>query len=402
MWGSSINLLLVALLWLPFAVLADELRLHTSALPQLNIAAISRIIDEEAGVTIVRSGTDLDPLTALTEGVVDLAVVENTRPFTEGVRTILPLYPGVVHLSVRDDIDWTEVSNPQSRILVELVGATHTARLVMELMFARATSIPREFTEWSEDMDQLPEFSIYVGPLIPELTAWFRDGYSLVSMGRAAPASAEFFTEGISYLVPQLTPTRIPALTYALPGNETGIDSLAVDMLLLTRRDTDAASVYRVAEVLLEQKARFAAAEPQLFRWLREDFPREHLNFPLHQGTRNYLARDEPRFLERYAEALNFLVYMVALAVTGVIAFGRWRARSRKERIDLYYARILALRVDSAAADPDAVLRDVNALEAEAVDLLMRERLSADESFRIFMELASNLRREMRERNAKP
>ena len=150
-----------------------------------------------------------------------------------------------------------------------------------------------------------------------------------------------------------------------------------------------------MVEVLLEQKPRFAAAEPQLFRWLREDFDQQNLNFPLHQGTRDYLARDEPGFLERYAETLNFIVYLVALTVTGIVALGRWRAKTRKNRIDTFYERLIALRRDVGVKDKAALLSEINVLEEEAFVLLVRERLAADDSFRIFMDLAANLRREL-------
>lgn len=374
---------------------ADELRFHPSSLTRLDVPGLSSIIEQETGIELVRIAAESAPIAALASREADLAVVENTQPFAPGVRTVMPLFSSVVHMAVRDDMDWEGFLQEQRQTRVELRGATHTARLVADLLFARAQSVPSGISLWTEGSGGVPDFLVYVGPILPQQTDWFRDGFRLVSMGRIDPAGAEFYTDGISYLHPQLTPTRIPALTYQLPGNETGIDALAVDMLLVTHRDTNPADVYRIVQVLLEQKPRFAAAQPQLFSWLREDFAKDHLSFPLHSGTRDYLAREDPGFLERYAETLNFIVYLVALMVTGIVGFGRWRARTRKDRIDRFYQRLLALRQRIGDDDAGTLLLEVDALESEAFDLLVRERLAADDSFRIFMDLTASLRREL-------
>lgn len=388
-----------ALLFLSVPAPGAELSFHLSGLPQLDVPALSDIIKAETGVTLVRASSTQEPLAAVASGEVDLAVVENTQPFRDGVRTVLPLYRSVVHLARSQSLDWSRLIEEQRAPLIELAGATHAAGVIAQLLFERASVVTAQHEIWNAESPAPPDVTVYVGPLMPSDTAWFRNDFELVSMSRIDPEGAEFYSDGISHLVPQIVPFRIPALTYTLPGNETGIDALAVDMLLVTRRDMDPDVIYRVVQVLLEQKARFAAAQPQVFRWLREDFPQDDLNFPLHRGTRNYLHRDDPGFLERYAEALNFIVYLVALAVTGAVAFGRWRARQRKDRIDRFYARLITLRNDSVEGETAPLLREIKALEDEAFDLLIRERLAADESFRIFMDLARSLRRELEGRH---
>jgi hypothetical protein len=169
-------------------------------------------------------------------------------------------------------------------------------------------------------------------------------------------------------------------------------------MLLVADRDTDPRAIYALTQALLEQKARFAAVDPALFRWLRGDFSDTDFAFPLHRGARQYFSRDEPGFLERYAEALNFIVYLSALSVTGLIGFGRWRARRRKDRIDSFYLRVLALRKESAFSDPVEQLTVLESIEEEAFAGLVAEKLSADDSFRIFTELAEGLRAELKTR----
>lgn len=379
-------------------VLADSLlRLHPAMFPAVQVEALSSIVEEEAQIRLVSGAGNDDPLEALSTGSADLAIAENTRPFIAGVRTVLPIYQAVVHIAARTDSSCpSNGAGTERPPIVELAGAAHTAKLVAELLFQRAKPTEVGFRVWRESSDVgEPDLTLYVGPIAPENTDWFRDGFTLQTLSCIDAAGAEFFTEGVIYLYPQLRPTRIPALTYRLPGNKAGIDTLGVDMLLLTRQDADAATIYRLVRTLLEQKPQLAAIRPQLFRWLREDFSRDDLSFPLHQGARDYFAREEPGFLERHAETLNLIVYVVALAITGLLGLARWRARQRKERIDRFYERLLSLRRRLSGEKAASLLAELDVLEEDAYELLMAERLAADESFRIFTDLAARLRSEL-------
>ncbi|WP_439100738.1 TAXI family TRAP transporter solute-binding subunit [Congregibacter sp.] len=375
------------------------LRLHPPDSQQLNFAALSAIVCEETGIRLepdASYGDGDDPIESLLDDSAQLGIIENTRSFVSGVRTVLPLYESVVHLAARKDLSIDDLAQAERPLRLKLVHNSYTARLVLDLLFERAESLPESYELWKEGDAGRPDLLFYVGPINPHNTEWFPQGFSLVPLSKFDAAGAEFYIDGISFLVPQLRSTRIPALTYSLPGNEVGIDALAVDMLLVAHKSTDESLIYELTRVLLEQKPRFAAAEPALFRWMRADFDVQDLTFPLHRGARQYFDRDEPGFLERYAETLNLLVYLAALLVTGAVAFGRWRARRRKDRIDDFYLRVLELRRGAGFDDPARLLGELESIENEAFTALIDERLAADDSFRIFTELAEGLRRELK------
>ena len=167
-------------------------------------------------------------------------------------------------------------------------------------------------------------------------------------------------------------------------------------MLLVAHRDTSERAIYNMTRTLIEQKARFAAIAPNIFSWMSEDFDPLELNFPLHSGARRYLERDEPGFLERYAESLNFIVYLAFLLLTGVVALARWQARRKKNRVDTFYARVLEIRERAQHEPREQLIEELGNLEKEAFGLLIAERLAADESFRIFTELLGQVRNELR------
>lgn len=379
---------------------AEVLHLHPPDNQSLNFAALSTIIEEDTGIQLKPDPSNLlgdDPMESLLDGSAELAIIENTRVFRDGIRTVLPLYQSVVHLAVRQDLQMSDIQGAGRPLKLHLVHNSHTAQLVFELFLERATGLPETYELWQQGDPGDPDMLLYVGPINPNNTSWFPDGFTLVPLSRFDPAGAEFYIDGIRYLVPALRSTRIPALTYSLPGNEVGIDALAVDMLLVAHRSTNASAIYQLTRVLLEQKPRFAAAEPVLFRWMSDDFSAMNFTFPLHSGARRYFERDEPGFLVRYAETLNFLAYLLALLFTAALAFGRWRARRRKDRIDSFYVRVLDLRRAAGFDDPGHLLSKLEQIETEAFTALIAERLAADDSFRIFMELTEGLRRELKD-----
>ncbi|EAQ96737.1 TAXI family TRAP transporter solute-binding subunit [Congregibacter litoralis] len=381
------------------ALSATTLRLHPPDSQQLNFKALSAIVHEETGIRLepdASYGDGDDPIASLQDESAQLAIIENARTFEPGIRTVLPLYESVVHLAARQGVSVDDFRGGERPLRVQLLHGSHTAGMVLDLLLERAEKLPDSYELWTAGDAGQPDLLFYLGPINPHNTAWFPDGFSLVPLSKFDAAGAEFYIDGISFLVPQLRSTRIPALTYSLPGNEVGIDALAVDMLLVAHKSTDDSLIYELTRVLLEQKPRFAAVEPALFRWMSADFDVGDLTFPLHRGSRQYFDRDEPGFLERYAETLNFLVYLAALLVTGVLAFGRWRARRRKDRIDDFYLRVLELRRGAGFDDPAKLLGELESIENEAFTALINERLAADDSFRIFTELAEGLRRELK------
>ncbi|KZX57141.1 hypothetical protein A3709_05130 [Halioglobus sp. HI00S01] len=191
-----------------------------------------------------------------------------------------------------------------------------------------------------------------------------------------------------------MKPKTIPALTYDLPGNETDIATVAVDTLLIARKDVSEASIYELTRTFLEQKPRFTAIAPHLFAGINESFDPLDLSFPLHRGARAYFERDNPGFIERYAETINMLVYVSFLLISASLAFARWRERTKKDRIDVFYTRIMDIRQDASRSVTER-LGELDALEQEAFDLLVKERLSANESFRIFTDLLATARSEL-------
>jgi len=374
-----------------------QLRIYPPAYHQVDVEQINAILQQDLSTSLllVQPLQALSPLEALTTDQADLTIVENSTPYVPGVRTVLPLYRSVMHLLVRDGLDLAIERQATRPITIYVLNDSNAGKTFVELASQRSDLLAENYQLVSEFRPGETDMFIYFGPVDPRYPGWYQRGYRLFSLDEVNHPGREFFEEGISYLVPQLQSIEIPALTYDLPGNERALKTLAVDTLLVARADTPEMAIYRLTRTILKEKPRFAAIAPNVFSWLTENFDREQLSFPLHDGARRYIERDEPGFLQRYAETINLLVYLGILLASGLFALFRWRVQRKKDRIDTFYTRVLAIRERAATEPPGQLREELLALEKEAFALLLAEKLAADESFRIFTDLLARARAEL-------
>jgi len=283
------------------------------------------------------------------------------------------------------------LSKPRGTTIYVTNGSPAGATFI-RIVAERQKLKPSEYRIVTELVPGQPDIIIYFGPINTRNPSWFVPGYRLYSMNYDDSERA-MSSKAIGYMMPQMQPMIIPAKTYDLPGNEQAINTVAVDGLLATRKDLSENVIYELTRTLLEQKPRFTAVAPEIFSGVREDFDPLSLNFPLHSGARRYLARDEPSTLERYAESINLVVYLVFLVLTGFI--GLARSYRKKDRIDGFYSKIMAIRIRAESEPREQLLFELQQLELEAFQSLIAEKLAADESFRIFIELLTRAMTEL-------
>ena len=136
-----------------------------------------------------------------------------------------------------------------------------------------------------------------------------------------------------------------------------------------------------------------------LFHGLNDDFDVDKLNYPVHPGTRRYLERNEPSFIERYAEVIGVGFTIAFTLIGALVTLRNWNIQRKKDRIDVYYEKLLQIRRSIPRIEsPEGVnrtLTEVRDIQEEAFQLLIDEKVSADESFRIFITLCNDVAREV-------
>jgi len=371
-----------------------ELRMYPLAYQKMDPAAMQAIFEQRSIITmtLAQPPQGTSALDALSRNEADLSVVDNSTAFVPGIRAVLPLYKSVLHLLARKDFLAPDPDSPLRGAKIYVANESRAGHMFLKLAAQRQGLSDDDYTLVYALGPGEADLLIYFGPINPQQPAWYHPDYQLLSLDYKLGRGSEFFHEGIDYLLPQMEPMVIPPHTYDIPGNEKAIQTLSVDALLVTRKDVPEQLIYELAKTLIEQKPRFVAIAPSLFRDIREDFDPLDLNFPLHKGARRYLARDEPGLVERYAETINMLVYLAFLILTGLIGFSRWRLQRKKDRIDTFYTRVLAVAERADGEDHTLLGQELDALEREAFESLIAEKLAADESFRIFTELLARTR----------
>jgi len=375
-----------------------QLRVYSRGVPGFEPGAMQAIFDEQSLLSVVpaevTAGTSC--IDALANGQVDLCRESNSVAFLPGVRAVLPIHKSVLHVLLRDSFEPSDPDRPLKGANILVVDGSSATVSILQLLADRQGLGEDDYTVMTDRADHEPDLVLYLGPIFPASTrVRGQEGYSIVSIDEHIWPGLKITREALRFALPNIDPAVIPALTYDLPGNEEAISTVGVETLLLTREEVPTPVIYELTRTLVEQKPRFSAVSPSYFDGITETFDPLALNFPLHSGARRYLNRDEPSFLERYAETINMLMYLSFLLLSGLIALTRYRSRGKKNRIDIFYVKLMDIRKripQQASADLE---RELVELENEAFALLVEEKLAADESFRIFTDLLARVKQDL-------
>jgi hypothetical protein len=138
-------------------------------------------------------------LDALEEEYADLALTSNAQPFREGITTVMPLYPTVLHILYR--------RGPR-RLLTGIIGT-----LDIEPSDVK-------FLDKFDELDELPDVNVVYVPISPERIRGLlqREGvageYSFLSFGAAEDVGTGGEIDRAVLLNPRLSPFIIPVGTY--------------------------------------------------------------------------------------------------------------------------------------------------------------------------------------------
>jgi len=343
----------------------------------------------------------------LIDGEVDLALLQNDTPTHPDIKAVLPIYPEVLHIIYPDTLAPGSLRELVVGRRVAMGPAdSGTARFTKYLLHGLGIQ-PDEYTPVYPPFahnflcDSI-EVSCAVTGLNNPLTLQMVNGGggTLWSLDDPELAFRGSTIDGFCLHYPQARSFIIPKNTYGLAPLDPVL-TVAVDAVLVCRADLDAGIIYDIVHGILAGKP-LLAQNDHVLNGLSEEFDPQQLNFTLHDGCRQYLERDRPGFFERYAEVFG-LGFTIMLALYGAItALARWRQQRKKDRIDVYYEEVLAIKSDLTAAPTHAACDEASHrlydLRERAFVQLVNEQLAADESFRIFVTLLNDVLREISSR----
>lgn len=354
--------------------------------------------DSDVLITLTDSGqADAAALDALLAGEADIALVPNNVPYRPGISTVMPLYPTVLHIGHYGDREFGSAIElfRGARVFAGPEGSA--SRMMFDWYTSRNGLSPADFT-YVNDPAARPDVFVLFAPISPDRLAMF-PGIRLLSAGSPEDIGMGTGVDAATLMNPQLRPFVIPVGTYgaATPGP---ILTVAVDMLLVARSDLSESVVYDLVRELNRIRPALASQKPGVFQHLADDFNTGNSTFILHPGLVAYLDRNEPTVYERYSGVAEVAVTIFIAMVSAIIAGVRILHMRRKNRIDEFYTEVIAIRNglgDSSTADERAVAsRKIRDLQNTAFEMLVDEKLSADDSFRIFVSLSNDALRDLR------
>jgi len=338
-------------------------------------------------------------LDMLLAGEADLALVSNYLPFREGITTVLPVFPSVLHIAYREGRDTSSGYNllHQAKIFAGTDGSA--SRLIFRRVADRIglAEDSYSFVDKAESTGAGPaDILILFAPVSPVHRDDLAD-YRLYSLGTPAEVGMGSVVEAAALLNPPLRPFIIPATTYG-SANAGPVVTVAVDKMLVARSDLDAAIVYDLINEIRRARPALIASRPGLLETTDDSFDIRGSTFVLHAGTQAWLRRDEPSVYERYSGIAEVVVTLFIGLVSASFAAIRILRIRRKNRIDEYYSAALELRNQLAAAatadETETAIRSLRELQDRAFEQLVSEKLAADDSFRIFITLSNDILRQ--------
>jgi len=388
-----------------------ELRFVTPALSidREIVEDMAALFDGESSVHIALTDSPLAgeaALAAIASGDADIALVSNNLPFRNDIATIMPLYPTVLHIAQRGR-NTASAGAEMLRDATVFAGSEGSAsRLTFERIVKRIGLKEGEYRYVSDLEDGSsgpavqPDVVILFAPISPDRVAKLT-GFVLSSIGDPNEIGSGGVLDAAVMLNPHFRPFVIPVGTYgdATPGP---IVTVAVDKILVARDDLDSTIVYDLISEILRHRPALAAQRPGIFRQLSDEIDTSQSTFIVHAGTQDYLQRHEPTIYERYSGIAEVVVSAIVAFGSALYATSRILRLRRKNRIDKFYTKTIALRrsVNESTGQEELqnVIDEIRRLQSDAFDLLVDEKLAADESFRIFITLSNDVLQQLGEK----
>ena len=127
------------------------------------------------------------------------------------------------------------------------------------------------------------------------------------------------------------------------------------------------------------------------FNTTSENFEKSRLQFPLHEGVLNYLNRDEPTFLERYADLMGLLL-SIGAGIYGIFATIKSSIlQKQRDLLDLKVEEIIKIQNklfqinNHDSIQLNILGEEILTLQNEIVTLITSEKIAADNRYIVLM-----------------
>ncbi|MCH9695314.1 MAG: hypothetical protein K0U72_12460 [Gammaproteobacteria bacterium] len=330
---------------------------------------------------------------AVLDGDLDLAIVEEPDHPLPQIMTLSPLYPSVLHVLHRQPAvagDFVALIDGTSVYAGPIGGTAHQLLLDLAEDFGlSADNIEVLDNPWTVS----PDVYFILGGLLSQENVNFLEDYRLFNFASPNDIDGGSVADAVALRHHHLRPFLLPKGVY--PGiAETAVVTLSTRTVLIAHEGFDEQLAFDIASALFTNAQEISKSYPLVTGELQEDLDATELMLPLHPGTRRFRDRDRPGFVERNVDVIALYLTIGLAAFSGVFALYRNRLQVRKDRIDVFYQRLIDIRETmKTAADSGSQIQKQQVLnvQREVLDLLIEERIAADASLVAFVILSNQM-----------
>lgn len=329
-------------------------------------------------------------ITELQRGTLDAAVISAPAAPLEGVRLIADLYPSVLHILHRDHLSGKSLPVLLTSGAIWAGGAGSAGERLLQNLMADYALAPDRVQVLADPITITPDIWFVFGGILNRDALSRLQGYRLYPFGASADATATDIASGMALRHPTLHTITLPGGLYPILDSRR-VTTVAVNDQLVVRAQLATKDAYALAELVDQARPVLASRYPLVGLERSTDRGLVAHALALHEGATRYAQRDEPSFLERYAEVFAFLLTVLAAIGSAAVALNRYRQQRRKDRLDRFFERLLEQRAAVGQTDQSVVYANVRALQTEVVALVIEERINADGALLAFLALSNQL-----------
>lgn len=347
--------------------------------------------------------TEVEAIGELLLGQYDITTVDNTLDYhgsKKDLRTVIPFFHEVMVVISRMELTQVEIDslikNGHYMVLTKEVDELEFFRRLIPNFTGDSTINYRLEPHYNlmadlEEYDLLLFFSALENYELGQLL--FNEDARIYSLDHEDTFGKGSFIEGFCQSYKKTTPYIISRFAFGTTLKDP-IYTLAVHELLMATVNTPNKVIYDLIQTIHQHHIVpiFESSNSYTFEVNHQDI---NLSFPFHAGTIDYLNRDQPSFIERYSEFMGFIL-SAFIVIFGLGASVKANMNQRKkDRMDEYYDELLRLKENLNEVGSKELREKLEEMQRIVFDLLIKEKLSANNEFVIFMMLWDEIHREL-------
>jgi TRAP transporter TAXI family solute receptor len=353
--------------------------------------ALSKLLFQKGlNIEVKTSSGSRENLTALTNGISDLALLQNDISNSETLRSLTILYEEALHLIVRKELTSVEQLAGSTVSIGNKGGGTEGIAVAM----LKQLGIEEKNIRWNrEDLNSSLK-SLQQGSVdcvcivtgVGNATISKFLGYGNLTL---LPIGSDPF-EALKLSYPFIHPVTIPSGVYPTgPGRglpSRAIKTVGTKVVLACNSELEAKDGYEITRLIDCSKAEFTKTHP-LFGQMSS--PKSILlQHPIHEGAQLHYDREKPSFIQEWADTIALIFSLIAVAWGAAKAVGRIYLQKLKDNLDKFFAKVDRITSELIeGVEPKRakeIAKELHKIRRETTKKLIAEELAADDSFVIF------------------